>query len=341
MLFAFQAILSSNWGLTGALLCARLPPTIEETRRTRKGPGRRGRQGIEKMRVFNPASGQLLFHYCSAQALMAILGSRTIRLSDINMMNDAAEFRWGYSVFEQAATRLLKRQDIPDDTPPMPKEFFDAVDEVVDKTQLFAHPFVACFSFDGDSLEQWRAYGDDGRGFAIGLSAERLALIPLTLFEVLYDVEQQINEVVGLLRVLFEEYESSTKSHDFAEFRALCGELGVMFAGYKHPAFRTEREVRCVHAVQLEKTPKGGRRFRDPGGQRAGVEEEGQRVSFHVRDGHLTAHIDLPFLVDGVSPVEAVITGPKNLTVTGNLLLYLASEGLDDLKFGHSRIPYR
>jgi hypothetical protein len=293
------------------------------------------------MRVFKPTPGQLLFHYCSAQTLMAIIGSRNIRFSDINMMNDAAEFRWGYSVFEEAATRLLKRKGIPEHYPVMPKVFFDAVDEVVHKTQVFAHPFVACFSLDGDSLEQWRAYGDDGRGFAVGFSAEKLAQLPLTMFEVLYDAEQQVQEVTLLLRVLFDEYQKSAETKDLGEFRSLCGELGIMFAGYKHPAFRNEREVRCVHAVELQKTSKGARKFRDPGGQRAGVIEDGQRISFYVRDGHLTAHLDLPYLLGEAWPVDAVITGPKNRTVTGNLLLYLASEGLDDIKFGHSRIPYQ
>ena len=293
------------------------------------------------MRVYEPSAEELLFHYCSAQTLMAMLKSRTVRFSDINMLNDLQEFRWGYQVFEAAATRLIRREGIADDVPELPQEFFDAVDEVVHRTQLIAHPFVACFSREPDSLEQWRAYGDDGRGYCVGFSAEMLSQLPVTMFEVIYDIEQQMNEVVQLLCKLHGVYLSAAETNDHSLFKMLCAELGLMFASYKHPAFRSEREVRCVHAVQLQELPKGGRRFHDPGGTRAGEQEGGQPVAFYVRDGHLTAHLDMPFLVKDVTPVKAVITGPKNRTATGNLLLYLASEGLDDVQFQHSQIPYR
>lgn len=293
------------------------------------------------MRVYQPEKGAILYHYCSAQTLLAMLGSRTIRFSDIDMMNDAQEGKWGYSLFEEAATRLILHKDLPPEVPVIPKEFFDKVDEVVHQIQLTAHPFIACFSREPDSLDQWRAYGDDGRGFSVGFSAEKLGTLPVTMFEVEYDVEVQMREVMALLLVLFQQHEAMNGQADEERFRLSCAELGVLFSAYKHPAFRSEKEVRCLHAIELARTPKGGRIFADPGGERDGVEFPPRPVGFYVRDGHLTAHVDLPMLVQDVHPVEAVITGPKNHSATGNLLLYLASVGLDDVKFGHSRIPYR
>jgi hypothetical protein len=38
-----------------------------------------------------------------------------------------------------------------------------------------AHFFVSCFSAAGDDLGQWRAFADNGRGFALGFDAELLA----------------------------------------------------------------------------------------------------------------------------------------------------------------------
>lgn len=292
------------------------------------------------MRFFKPEADQLLYHYCSAQTLMAILGSQKIRFSDINMMNDGQEMRWGYSVFEASATQFLRRQRVPESVPDIPKQFFDDVDEVVHRAQVIAHPFVACFSLEPDSLEQWRAYGDDGRDFAIALRVDKLKELPVTMFEVLYDWEEQVKEMMAVLLMLYTDFYSVTDDRE--QFRLHCADLGVMLAGYKHPAFKAEREVRCVHAIELEKTPKGGRQFRDPGGTSGAKEILGETVGFYVRDGHLTAYVDLPMQpTDGESPVGAVITGPKNYSHTGNLLLYLASVGLDDIKFGHSAIPYR
>lgn len=293
------------------------------------------------MRVYRPKPGAVLYHYCSATTLMAILGAGTIRFTDINMMNDSQEARWGYAMFEAAATRLIRHEGLPPEVPVIPKEFFDRVDDVVSRIQLAAHPFVACFSKERDSLDQWRAYGDDGRGFSVGFAAEKLARLPVTMFEVEYEPETQVREIMAVLISLFQQHEAMSGEDDEKEFRLACAELGVLFSAYKHPAFRSEKEVRLVHAIELAKTPKGGRIFKDPGGERDGVEFAPQKVGFYVRDGHLTAHVDLPMTLDDISPVDVVFTGPKNQSAPGNLLLYLASVGLDDIKFGHSRIPYR
>ena|ERR1700683_166466 len=58
-------------------------------------------------RLFHPADGDILYHYCSVSAFHAILESGRIRFTDINMLNDRDEMRWGYSVFEEAAGNLL------------------------------------------------------------------------------------------------------------------------------------------------------------------------------------------------------------------------------------------
>ena len=50
-------------------------------------------------RVFEPKSGDLFYHYCSAETFLAITASKTLRFSDVNMMNDHAEGRYGYQLF--------------------------------------------------------------------------------------------------------------------------------------------------------------------------------------------------------------------------------------------------
>jgi hypothetical protein len=89
---------------------------------------------VEKMllsRILDPNEDQILYHYCSAGTLRAILESKTIRFSDINMMNDFQEARWGYAAFEEAATRIINRKDLPEEIPLMGKQFFDSVDEIL------------------------------------------------------------------------------------------------------------------------------------------------------------------------------------------------------------------
>jgi hypothetical protein len=77
-------------------------------------------------RIFKPKQDQIVYHYCSANTLKAILESRKFRFSDINMMNDAKEYIHGYEIFEEAATRFLNRTGIGPNVPVIEKEFFDA-----------------------------------------------------------------------------------------------------------------------------------------------------------------------------------------------------------------------
>src|ERR1700686_4490856 len=62
-------------------------------------------QKIHRMihRVFDPADTDIFYHYCSNETFRLICENKTLRFSDVNMLNDYAESRWGYSVFEDAA----------------------------------------------------------------------------------------------------------------------------------------------------------------------------------------------------------------------------------------------
>ena len=94
----------------------------------------------------------LMFHYCSSATLHSVIMNRTIRFSDINLLNDAEEGRWGYDVFLQAAKRLLDRESIPEIIPVIPVDFIDRIDKVWHFSSFAINSFVSCFSTEGDSL---------------------------------------------------------------------------------------------------------------------------------------------------------------------------------------------
>src|SRR6204780_1484812 len=97
-------------------------------------------------RLYHPTDDDILYHYCSAQSFHAILESGRIRFTDINMLNDTAEMHWGYSVFEEAAGKLIKIAESKEALKGLNKEFFDKADEVIAPMQHRIHPFVSCFS---------------------------------------------------------------------------------------------------------------------------------------------------------------------------------------------------
>ena len=258
------------------------------------------------------------------------------------MLNDVTEHRWGYSVFEEAATRLIKRIGVSETVPKMDTAFFDAVDEILASGQLIAHPFISCLSFEANSLDQWRKYADDGRGYAIGFLAESLQHMPISLLEVSYDREEQVKEMMAAL--------VATHSRSSPPVLPLQGEsfqdaalISAYMTAFKHPSFASEREVRCIHAISLEKI-KDNYRFVDlktEADTDSSATSE-NKVAFTTRDGALTAHIDLPFIdSDGSCPIVEVATGPKNPTATGNVFLFLGSQGHSDVSVRPSGLPYR
>lgn len=289
-------------------------------------------------RLFDPSDEQIIYHYCSAETLCAILESRNIRFTDINMLNDETETRWGYSAFEEAATRLIKRIDIPDSIPEITIDFCDSVDEILSRSQLILHPFVSCFSLDGDNLGQWRAYADDGRGFAIGFRASMLKQLPVTMLSIEYDREKQVKEMMAALLAIHERKNSGTKTvqEDFFED---CILTATYFAALKHSAFQEEKEIRCVHGVNV-KFEEEIMQFVDA--PNACEEWKNQPVKFHVQDNHLCAYIDLPFWISNKKhSVTEIILGPKNHSAPPNILLYLGGLGYSNVGIRMSNVPYR
>lgn len=292
-------------------------------------------------RLYESPDDGILYHYCSAATFQAIATARTIRFTDINMLNDASETLWAYSVFEEAATRLITRKDLPDSSPNIDKAFIDRIDKIVSPIQLIAHPFLACFSLAPDHLGQWRAYADDGRGFAVGFRARLLQReLPETFLRVLYDRELQVKEMMTALVAMFLRQQEEDEAQR-AKFFEDCVLLATFMTAFKHRAFQDEKEVRAVHVVNIR--PQGNlARFVDPGGTRGDAKEvAGNPMLFQVRDNHLVAFTDAPFGDPGDgNPLVELVLGPRNHSVPGNLGLFLGGLGFTDISLRRSSAPY-
>jgi len=110
----------------------------------------------------------VVYHYTTDAGLRGILQSGRIWLTDIFSLNDPSELRHGLS----RAQAILNQKAASG--PPESKMFakdFASLDKGLDRA---AHYFVCSFSEAGDDLGQWRAYADNGRGYALGFDAKAL-----------------------------------------------------------------------------------------------------------------------------------------------------------------------
>jgi hypothetical protein len=290
-------------------------------------------------RIYKPKSGELLYHYCGAQAFLSIVASGKMRFSDINMMNDGLEVRLGYSRFEEAATALLKTAKDKTELEGIDIDFFNKVDEVISPKQLYSHSFIACFSKNPDVLSQWRGYGSDGEGMAIGFAPEALKNSPITLLDVLYDPDHQLNEMTESLVSIYMKNLKSRTPYD-NEFRMDCQLLAVFLASFKHSTFREEQEVRAIHEVSVEIT-EASLIFQDRGGTSSGEDVPGGEVRFAARGNHVVAYLDIPIATTEGGAIKEVWLGPKNGNSPGNLLFPLCQAGYLGVAIRRSRSPYR
>jgi DUF2971 family protein len=208
-----------------------------------------------------------LYHYTDGPGFWGILESGSFRLTDIFGLNDPTELRHG---IEQAGRALA--MEVRGGHPAaklFTSRFRQGLKEGL--TQL-AQLFVACFSRDGDELGQWRAYADNGRGFALEFDGARLeqafvraapASATHSTFPVLYDpkrlrkLSRQLAQRVIPLTALPEGRRMSGPAiNEFMKQLSIHASFHVAHSAlyFKHKAYSQEQEYRFLqmHATGAE-----------------------------------------------------------------------------------------
>lgn len=284
-------------------------------------------------RVYKPKRNALLYHYCDAQTFHAICTNKTLRLCDLFSMNDFMEMHWGYSIWEKVATELY---------PEVGKEFLDEIDKVIHFSGIKGLLLASCFSLDGDVLSQWRAYADDGNGYAIGFQASDLLKLSVRSLSVEYVEKKQIQELKKVVKAIYDVEKPLTEKDKYGEeFNDICYMLAFDLASYKNPAFSEEKEVRLVHLVNFEKSNKY-LKLVDHGGTSFGKEVKGQEIKFLMSQNAPKTYIDLDFSNNGkVSPIKEIIIGPKNSVLQNAISIYLETLNIGNVKIKNSKASYR
>jgi hypothetical protein len=283
-------------------------------------------------RLYEPTKNELTYHYCGADAFAAMIRSRTIWHTAFSALNDATERKWGFAQFREAANKLRKGCGA---------DFIDQITEIVSLTQDHSVAMISSYSLNGDLLSQWRAYADDGRGFAIGFSSQELEM-PAKPLRVLYDRAAQRKELTSNIKHVFET-ESRFGFKYTEQFRNHWFHFGLDLCAYKHPSFAEEMEIRRVHISGLALTEESKRiiplgAIDDDDVRRSGPVE----VHFRVRNGVQVPYVVLDMTDGGKnSPIKEIVLGPRNSDEEANVATFLASAGWNNVRIRRSEVPYR
>jgi hypothetical protein len=247
---------------------------------------------------------EVLYHYCGVQGLKGIIEGKAIWLSDVRYCNDYMEHNWLKEKYDEVID-CLRHQS--------PVEFHEAL--AAEKANYREHlAFIACFSTECDVLSQWRAYADDGAGFAIGfnlnyfnlnMSPPRYGLeesITHGLFPVCYDEKNQKRQIE---RVIDHYRQKASPTMDPSEVKKLAEEcyfnLQMVSITCKNPAFAEEKEWRIVYRPIIWR-------------KATGLEIHGgnSKIDFRTSRSNLIPYFSFEFSVQRqCRPIEKIVLGPK------------------------------
>lgn len=127
----------------------------------------------EKDRASRHMPSGLLYHYCDAHALLNILKTRAVWATSTKYLNDTTELL-SFSNSMRAHADKHRNSAAGEALSDM-VDFYWVSSDTMQTQTIGMDRFASCFSTDGDLLSQWRAYGNNGRGYAIGFDATAFA----------------------------------------------------------------------------------------------------------------------------------------------------------------------
>jgi hypothetical protein len=246
-------------------------------------------------------------------------------------MNDSLETNWIIHLIDE---ELIKRKDIIKD------EHIKTLSTSFILNRLY--PYIACFSKNGDSLSQWRAYANDGKGIAIGIDEKKLGLeqrIPgntfikddaIGYYNCIYDEASQrefINDNLGELCLLINK--NMFSEINIVNIAISFNKMSVIF---KNPSFFEEDEVRIIHIPRIMGDKENN----------TILDSNISEINFMVKGNSISSYFEFNLnSVFNSKTIPEIILGPKNNINIIELGTYLSINGLKETIMKKSISSYR
>jgi hypothetical protein len=204
---------------------------------------------------------RLLYHYTTAEGLVGILNTQSFWMTNIRYMNDFSELQYATTL----ALNVIATKRKQCAGKPMLAEFFRRTENSVSPFRKGNEVFAASLCEEGNLLSQWRAYGNRGGGYAIGIDFfHLLRFLPrrCALRKVIYDPDDQQKILGQAIDSLCGFVEKMTEGLDIKEADArnilpkccsiLPRILGEHLVCFKHPEFAEEKEWRLIATIDCD-----------------------------------------------------------------------------------------
>lgn len=224
------------------------------------------REAIQEFARIPLGATGVLYHYTTRAGLEGILRDGGLRATYRGRMNDRQEFTYARQVIDEVFNEIRERPEIPSVTMRLMDECLVNLDHNPSDSHYSVRAFCSCLTVCRDQESQWRAYAEQGKGFALGLDLFEMARIQKVQLEnglpwmiampVLYDRDSQRDLIGGIVERAISDMKRfkanfSTKAEDLTIFyrRILHAAVTILVTCIdfvKHPKWEVEREVRIV-----------------------------------------------------------------------------------------------
>lgn len=273
----------------------------------------------------------MIYHYTSVDTLIKILEHRALWASDLSKMNDPKEYIAGLEILREQFSKTF----------PGAIAWFDNNEFVGSHSQQLI--LGSSFSYASDDLNQWRAYGDDGCGVAIGIDRELLCMNNITSVSALTSKASRESSYVHFEKVLYskDDFIAHAKAlfasagqftENLVDSYTLSLRISRLACCYKSDFYRYEKEVRAI--IEHSKRPE---LYKDE------ELKELNHIKLNFRNSKygLAAYCKLYLGNNGDSSVKAITLGPKCNVSEEDLRFMLLARGYGDVSIQVSKGHYR
>jgi hypothetical protein len=268
----------------------------------------------------------VLYHYTTQTGLLGIIESGEIWASDMRYLNDATEFMLALELARKIVLSL-------DNSTTRPHEYarISELSHTVEMiTVMKLHVFVCSFSEVGDSLGQWRGYGNAGVAYSIGFQSAILKKLAVKnafrLVKCVYDPQQQATLVDKVVYKAYEMARDSKAATTEGKIEAHQWELALRLVEYapllKHESFAEEREWRLISKPVAR----------------------ADHIKFRPGLSTIVPYLPFPLkLGTGQMEIHRIIVGPSphmELSIK-SMKSFFESKGLENVEVVPSNVPYR
>ncbi len=279
---------------------------------------------------------KMIYHYTNDTGLRGILESKTLWLTSVFDLNDPSELKHGLTLASDRLSGLIKGGR-PESTL-LASLFADFARTGIGEAGYF---YCCSFSSNGDELGQWRAYADNGRGFALAFDAGSIELDFARescgtnwAFPLAYD-DAKLAEILEKLALSALESvqvpdQGYLKMEWGKEYLTVIGTIlsaNAIFAAsfFKHAAYRNESEYRFLSSFGINKRPKN-RKYRS-------------------RPYSLAEYLEYQWGEKSLDALKKIVIGPAADRIKAEKFVddCLRATGFSNgkVEIEHSTIPYR